>query len=85
MAKLTAKKRNSLPASVFAGPKRSYPIPDANHGRAALSMVSKYGTPDLKAKVRARVHAKFPNIGKMDGGPAKMRLDKSPRKGGGYC
>ena len=85
MAKLTAKKRNALPSKTFAGPDRSYPIPDASHGRAALSMVSKFGSPDLKAKVRSKVASKFPGIGKMDGGAAKMRLDKSPRRGGGTC
>ena len=84
MAKLTAKKRNSLPASVFAGPDRSFPVNDENHARNALARVANR-SPDLKARVRAKVHAKFPNIGKMDGGAAKMRLDKSPRKGGGYC
>lgn len=35
MAKLTAAQRHKLPASVFAGPGRSYPIPDASHAIAA--------------------------------------------------
>ena len=35
MAKLTAKSRNALPGSVFAGPGRSYPIPDASHAANA--------------------------------------------------
>jgi hypothetical protein len=64
MAKLTSKQRNSLPAKTFAGPDRSYPIPDASHARNALSRVSQFGTSELKAKVRAKVHAKFPDIGK---------------------
>jgi hypothetical protein len=85
MAKLTSKRRNALPGKSFAGPDRSYPIPDASHARNALSRVSQFGSSDLKAKVRAKVHAKFPGIGKMDGGAAKMRLDKSPRRGGGNC
>jgi hypothetical protein len=85
MAKLTAKKRNALSGSTFAGPDRSYPIPDASHARNALSRVSQFGSPDLKAAVRAKVAKKFPGIGKMDGGRAASRLDRSPRKSGGEC
>lgn len=85
MAKLTAKKRNALPGSTFAGPDRSYPIPDASHARNALSRVSQFGSSELKAKVRAKVAKKFPGIGKMDGGRAPSRLDRSPRKSGGEC
>jgi hypothetical protein len=33
--KLTTKARNALPASTFAGPGRSYPIPDASHAANA--------------------------------------------------
>lgn len=80
MAKLTAKRRNALPAKSFAGPDRSYPIPDASHARNALSRVAQFGSPDLKAKVRAKVHRKFPEIGaKMDGGPVRSRMDRAPR------
>ena len=74
MAKLSTASRNSLPSSDFAlpgkgkGPKGkgagSYPIPDASHARDALSRVSANGTPAQKAAVRAKVHAKFPGIGK---------------------
>lgn len=64
MAKLTAKKRNALSPSSFAGPDRSYPIEDANHARNALSRVSQFGNPALQARVRAKVKAKFPAIGK---------------------
>jgi hypothetical protein len=40
MAELTAKARSKIPSSEFAGPGRSYPIPDRSHagnakGRAA--------------------------------------------------
>jgi hypothetical protein len=71
---LSAKQRQSLPRSSFAlpgkgkGPKGagagSYPIPDASHARNALSRVSQFGSPAEKAAVRAKVHAKYPNIGK---------------------
>ena len=64
MAKLTAGKRNALPGKAFAGPERSYPINNASHARNALARVSQFGTDDLKARVRAKVHKKFPTIGK---------------------
>jgi hypothetical protein len=65
MAKMTAKKRKSLPKSSFALPgKRAYPIPDKNHARAALSMVAKNGTHAEKKTVRTKVAKRFPSIGK---------------------
>jgi hypothetical protein len=35
MAKLTTKERDSLPKAEFAGPDRSYPIPDRSHAANA--------------------------------------------------
>lgn len=64
MAKLTSKARNSLKSSSFALPGRKYPIPDKNHARAALSRVSEFGDSEQKAKVRAKVRAKYPGMGK---------------------
>lgn len=76
MADLTAKKRQALPSKDFAlpgkgeGPKGagagSYPIPDEAHARNALARVSQHGTPEEKARVRAAVHRKFPNIEMAD-------------------
>jgi hypothetical protein len=71
MAKLTAKTRNALPSKDFAGPDRSYPIEDESHARNALSRVSQNGSPAVKAKVRAKVHKKFPGIGKANRGAPK--------------
>ncbi len=65
MAKLSAKERNALPAKDFAGPDRSYPIPDASHARNALARASQNAYPALKAKIRKEVHRKFPDI-KLD-------------------
>ncbi len=62
MSKLTSSERNELPDSKFAGPDRSYPIEDASHARNALARVSQHGYPELKARVRAAVHKKFPDI-----------------------
>lgn len=60
MARLTAKARSKLPSKAFAGPGRSYPIPDKNHARAALALINKGGlSPAQKAKVRARADAKL--------------------------
>ena len=60
MAILHAAQRNALPTSTFAGPDRSFPIPDPSHARAALSMAHYASNP---AAIRAKVHAKFPSIG----------------------
>lgn len=37
MTKLTSGKRASMPKSQFAGPGKSFPIPDKNHARLAIS------------------------------------------------
>ena len=70
---LTTAARQAMPKSDFALPGKgegkkgagagSYPIPDANHARNALARVAQHGTSAEKAKVRAKVHAKYPGIG----------------------
>lgn len=67
MAKLTTKARKEIPSKSFAGPDRSYPIEDKSHARNALSRVSQHGSSKVKAEVRAKVHAKYPGIGKSRG------------------
>lgn len=62
MAKLTAAARNKIPTKDFAGPDRSFPIADASHARDALARVANK-SPALKAEVRAKVHAKYPDMG----------------------
>ena len=69
---LSAQERRALPDSDFALPGKgegpegkqagSYPIPDEKHARSALSLVSQHGTSEEKAKVRAAVKRKFPDI-----------------------
>lgn len=81
MAKLTAAQRKRLPASDFAGPDRSYPVNNPSHARNALARVSQHGSPELKAKVKAKVHRKYPSI-KIEGQKPHGRLDRAPRKGG---
>jgi hypothetical protein len=41
MAKLTAARRNRLPKSAFAGPGRSYPVPDRSHAIFAKAMAKR--------------------------------------------
>ena len=77
MSVLTAKARNALPSSSFALPHGRYPIEDANHARAALSMVSRYGSPAEQAAVRAKVHAKYPGMGDDD---AKSKVARAMMK-----
>ena len=65
MAKLTAKTRNALPKSSFVFPgTRKFPIADKSHARNALSRAGAIGG-STESKVRAKVHAKFPGIGKL--------------------
>lgn len=77
MAKLTASARNHIAKKNFALPGGRYPIEDENHARAALSRVSANGTPEEKAAVRAKVHAKYPGMGDdKDGGRRKRSAKK---------
>lgn len=78
MAKLTAKRRKSLPNKDFALPGRKYPIEDKAHSRNALARVSQHGSPTQKATVRAKVKAKYPSIGQS----AKQRTGKSKSRTG---
>ncbi len=64
MGKLTSKQRSKLPAKTFAGPDRSYPIPDRSHAVNALARASGNATASLKAKIRAKVHKKYPDLPK---------------------
>ena len=69
MAKLSYKEKAKMGKSQFAvkdkegyGGKGKYPISDEAHARNALARVSQFGTPAEKAKVKAAVRAKYPNI-----------------------
>ena len=64
MAKLTTAARKAIPSGSFALPGRRYPIEDRSHAANALSRVSQFGTSSEKARVRAKVHAKYPSMGK---------------------
>ena len=82
MAKLTAAARKKIPTSEFAGPDRSYPIQNASHARNALARASQHASPELQAKIKAKVRRKYPGIkvGKFDGGSVNARADRAPRR-----
>lgn len=69
MAALTAAQRDALPDSDFAivtgsgaNKVRQYPIDVRDRAIAALGRVATNGTPAEKAKVKAAVHRKYPDI-----------------------
>ena len=53
MSRLTAKQRKVMPSSDFAGPGRSFPIPDKNHARAALGEIN-HAPASARPKIRAK-------------------------------
>lgn len=53
MARLTAAQRKKLPSSTFAGPGRSFPIPDKGHARAALGRINN-APPSARPAIRAK-------------------------------
>lgn len=61
---LTAMARKHIAKKNFALPGGRYPIEDEAHARNALARVAQYGTPAEQAAVRAKVHQKYPGIGK---------------------
>lgn len=81
MAKLTAKARNALPTSDFAGPDRSYPINNPSHARNALARAAQHASPELQSKIKAKVRRKFPNI-QVEGKACGGRMDRAPRSRG---
>lgn len=59
MARLTAKARKKIPASKFAGPDRSYPVPDRAHAanaKARATQAVKAGR--MSSSTRSRIDAK---------------------------
>jgi hypothetical protein len=79
MAKLTAKTRNALSGSEFAGPDRSYPIENASHARNALARAAQHASPELQSKIKSKVKRKYPSI-QVEGEASKSRADKKSRR-----
>ncbi len=64
MAKLSSKARKALPASTFAGPNRSFPIPDRSHAanakaRATQAVNAGRMSPAAAAKIKAAANRKL--------------------------
>ena len=82
MVTLSSKARSGLDSSKFALPaQRKYPIEDKAHARNALARASQHASPELQAKIKAKVKRRFPNI-KVEGEASKERADHSPRRKG---
>lgn len=59
MAKLTTKARNALPKGNFAGPDRSYPVPDRSHAANAKARAQQqYDRGGLSKGQLAKIDAK---------------------------
>ena len=56
MARLTKGARSKLSSSTFAGPGRSFPIPDKGHAKAALALINK-APASARPKIRSRADA----------------------------
>lgn len=80
MARLSAKKRRSLPKSSFVYPaSRAYPIHDRAHAKAALSLSARKDTKGSYSKVRAAVKRRYPDLvsgGSRSGTTSKRKSSK---------
>ncbi len=61
MAKFSSSRRNALPASSFAGPARSYPVPDKSHAanakaRATQAVNAGRMSESMKEKIDAKAN-----------------------------
>lgn len=61
MPKLTSRARGKLPGKDFAGPNRSYPVPDKSHAanakaRASQAVNAGRMSPSTEAKIDARAN-----------------------------
>lgn len=81
MARLTAAARNALPDSAFAGPNRTYPVNDRAHAANAKARVSQFGSPALKARIRAKVGRRYPSMGDTSSPARQTALQNLKRRG----
>jgi len=59
MAKLTTSSRKALPKSEFAGPGKSYPVPDRSHAANAKARASQqYNAGNLSKSAMQKIDAK---------------------------
>jgi len=63
MATLTTKARNKLPAKAFAGPDRSYPVPDKAHAANAKARAAQQANAGrISKEIEARIDAKADRV-----------------------
>lgn len=63
MAKLTAAARKRIPKSEFAGPNRSYPVPDKSHSANAKARASQQANAGRISKAtEAKIDAKADRV-----------------------
>lgn len=62
MGVLNAAARKHLPAADFAGPDRTYPIPDKAHAQDALARGSANASSAEYAQIKAAVYKKYPEL-----------------------
>lgn len=60
-AKLSAAARKRLPDKSFAGKKRSYPIHDLAHARAALRLLH-HASPAQQKTIKSKIYKKYPQL-----------------------
>lgn len=78
-APLTAKRRNRLPPSAFAGPNETYPIDTEARARAAIARVRQFGSPALQRRVIAAVKRRYPNMD-VDAKPGKPTVSSPSQR-----
>lgn len=64
---LNAASRKRISKNKFGIPEKapgsgSYPMPDIQHARNALSRVAQHGSPEEKKRVRAKAHELYPSL-----------------------
>lgn len=81
MARLKAARRHALPKSDFVFPeKEAYPVDTPGRARNALSRGAQNASPAELAKIKRKVHARYPGIHVSgEGEPAKHRADRPQR------
>lgn len=63
MAKLSSAERNKLPAKEFAGPDRSYPVPDRSHAANAKARAQQqYNKGHISLEMLHRIDAKADKV-----------------------
>lgn len=87
MAKLSSAQRDKMPSKEFAGPDRSYPIPDHSHAanaKARASQAVKAGrmSESEKEKIDAKADKKLGQKPERGERTAKNKASRDPKKTG---